>query len=296
MESWRPRSEKWLLLAPALLILSAITLWPLAQTLWLSFTDAEITAVKQPIHWIGFDNYVYALTDPDFQDALSRTLYFTIVSVGLETVIGVAVALLLNLEFKGRTFARMLIVLPWALPNIVNAMMWRLIYHPEYGALNALLVQTGILSDYRSWLGEPGLALHMVIFADVWKNFPLIAFVALAALQTIPRELFEAARVEGAGAWHQFKAIVLSAIIGPVLVIVILRTVEAFRVFDIIYVMTRGGPADSTKTASFFVYQEYFSYLRAGSGASYAAIVAAISAVLIAIYLGAVRRQAKAAA
>lgn len=291
MERWRSRSEKWLLLAPALLLLSVVTLYPLVKTAWLSFTDAEITAIKEPVHWIGFDNYVYALTDSDFRDALVRTLYFTVVSVGIETIFGVAVALLLNMEFKGRTLARTLIVLPWAVPNIVNAMMWRLIFHPEYGALNALLTQLGILGAYRSWLGSPGTALNMVILADVWKNFPLITFVALAALQTIPQELFQAARIEGARAWAQFRAIVLPAILGPVLVIVVLRTIEAFRVFDLIYVMTRGGPADATKTASFFVYQEYFSYMRAGSGASYAVIVALISAVMIAVYLASVRRQ-----
>lgn len=293
MESWRPKSEKWLLLAPALLILSALTVAPLARTVWLSFTDAQITAMKQPVHWIGLENYVYALTDPDFVASLGRTLYFTVVSVGLETAIGVAVALLLNQEFRGRTLVRTLLVLPWAVPNIVNAMMWRLIFHPEYGAFNAALTQLGILSHYQSWLGRPDLAMTMVIVADVWKNFPLVAFMTLATLQTIPGQLFEAARVEGAGAVRRFRAVTLPWITGPLLVVVILRTIDAFRIFDLIYVMTRGGPADSTKTASFFVYEQYFSYLEAGSGASYAMVVAVISAVMIALYLAAVRRQAR---
>jgi multiple sugar transport system permease protein len=284
MESWRQRGERWLLLAPALLILSAVTVSPLLQTVWLSFTDKQITSRRQAVNWIGFENYFYTLTDPDFHDSLWRTLYFTIASVSLETVIAVAVALLLNIEFRGRNILRTLIILPWAIPTIVNAIMWRLIFHPEYGSLNAALTQLGIIDAYRSWLGDPNTAMTMIVLADVWKNYPLIAFVVLAALQTIPKELFDAAKVEGASAWQRFRRIILPGILGPLLVVVVLRTIEAFRVFDIVYVMTRGGPADATKTASFFVYQEYFAYLRAGSGATYAVVVALISAALIAIY------------
>lgn len=293
MKSWCQKKESWLLLAPALLILAVITFTPLLRTIWLSFTDAEITALAQKVSWIGLENYVYALTDPDFREALGRTLYFTIVSVGAETLLGVGVALLLNQQFYGRTLLRTLIILPWAVPTIVNAMMWRIIFHPDYGSLNALLTQLGIIDSYRSWLGSPDIAMNMIILADVWKNYPIIAFVVLAALHTIPKDLFDAAKVEGASAWHRFWAITLPGIMGPLLVIVILRTIEAFRVFDIVYVMTRGGPADSTKTVSFYVYQEYFAYLRTGSGASYAILVAVISAIMIMIYCNAVRKQQK---
>lgn len=290
-QSWRHKRETWVLLAPALSVLAVVTFLPLFQTIWLSFTNAEITALEQPVEWIGLDNYLWALTDPDFLDALWRTLYFTITSVGLETVLGIAIALLLNLEFRGRTLIRTLIILPWAVPNIVNAMMWRLIFHPDYGSFNAALTQLGITNAYHSWLGNPDIAMDMVVLADVWKNYPIVAFVVLAALQTIPHELFGAAKVEGAGAWARFRFITMPGIIGPLLVIVILRTIEAFRVFDIVYVMTRGGPADSTKTVSFYVYQEYFSYLRSGSGASYAVLVAVISAIMITMYFQAIRNQ-----
>lgn len=291
MKSWCQKKEMWLLLAPALLILGAITFTPLIKTIGLSFTDAEITALDTPVTWIGLDNYIYALTDPDFRESIGRTLYFTLVSVGLETILGVGVALLLNLNFHGRTLLRTLIILPWAVPTIVNAMMWRIIFHPDYGSLNALLTRLGILDSYQSWLGSPELAMNMIICADVWKNYPIIAFVVLAALHTIPKDLFDAAKVEGANGWHQFWSIILPGIMGPLLVIVILRTIEAFRVFDIVYIMTRGGPADSTKTASFFVYQEYFAYLRSGSGASYAILVAVISAMMIAVYFNAIKSQ-----
>ena len=289
MESWRQKRERWLLLAPALIILSAVTVSPLLQTAWLSFTDKQITSRSETVSWIGLENYSYALTDPDFHSALWRTLYFTVVSVGLETVIAIVVALFLDLNFRGRNILRTLIILPWAMPTIVNATMWRLIFHPEYGALNAALTQLGLADSYRSWLGDAHTAMNMIILADVWKNYPLIAFVVLAALQTIPTDLFEAAKVDGANAWQRFWTIILPSILGPLLVVVVLRTIEAFRVFDIVYVMTRGGPADATKTASFFVYQEIFAYMRAGSGASYAVVVMAISGLMIAVYFGLLR-------
>lgn len=289
MEGRRQQREAWLLLAPALIILAIVTVWPLARTVWLSFTDAKITALKDPVHWIGVENYSWTLTDPYFLKALVRTVYFTVVSVGLETVIAVAVALLLNLDFHGRNVLRALIILPWAIPTIVNAIMWKLIFHPEYGSLNAALTQLGLAGAYQSWLGDVDTAMNMIVLADVWKNYPLIAFVALAALQTIPSEFYDAARMDGANAWQRFARITLPGILGPLMVVVVLRTIESFRVFDIIYVMTRGGPADATKTASFFVYQEIFTYLRAGSGAAYAVVVALISALMIALYFGALR-------
>ncbi|NRA14259.1 MAG: sugar ABC transporter permease [Oceanospirillaceae bacterium] len=285
------KQQKWLLLAPALTVLALISFVPFVQTLWLSFSDSEISALPTVVSFIGLENYIYALTDPDFIDSLGRTLYFTFVSVGAEVILGVAVALLLNQQFKGRTLMRALIILPWAIPTIVNAVTWRLIYNPEYGALNSLLMQLGIIGEYQSWLGNPDVAMNMVILADVWKNFPLVAYVALAALQTVPMDMLNAARLEGANAWRRFFKITLPWIIGPLLVIIVLRSVEAFRVFDIIYVMTRGGPANQTKTASFYVYQEYFSYLRSGSGSSYAIIVALISIILIFGYYKAAKRQ-----
>lgn len=296
MESRRQKREGWLLLAPALIILTAITVSPLLQTVWLSFTDKEITSRPQAVNWIGLENYSWTLTDPDFQEALGRTFYFTVVSVGLETVIAVAVALLLNLEFHGRNVLRTLIILPWAMPTIVNAIMWKLIFHPEYGAANAALTQIGLADSYRSWLGDPDTAMNMIIVADAWKNYGLIAFVVLAALQTIPKELFEAAKVDGAGPWRRFGSIILPGILGPLLVVIVLRTIESFRVFDIVYVMTRGGPADATKTASFFVYQEIFAYLRAGSGAAYAVVVALISASMIVAYFALLRSVERRAA
>jgi multiple sugar transport system permease protein len=286
--------QAWALLLPLLIIIAAVTGYPLLNTIRLSFTDATLTGRHVAEHWVGIENFAYVFSDPDFAAAFGRTLYFSFASVGAEIVLGVLVALLLNREFAGRSLVRALLVLPWALPTIVNAMMWRLIYNPEFGSLNALLSQLGLIGSYRSWLGEPGTAMNMVVIADIWKNYPLVALIVLAALQTIPRELYEAAAIDGAGLWVKFWKVTFPGILGPLTVALILRMIEAFKVFDIVYLMTRGGPADATKTVSFFVYQESFAYLRAGSGASYAVTVALTSAVMIAAYIMLLRRQGSA--
>lgn len=281
----REQRQAWVLLAPMLLVMLLLTAWPLLRTIWLSFTDAALIGSGEAPVWTGMDNYLYALGDPDFRASIWRTLYFTVVSVSIEGVIGVLVALLLNQKFVGRNVLRVLVILPWALPTIVNAMMWRLNFNPDYGSINALLTQLGILDGYRSWLGSPDAALNAVMFADIWKNYPLVTLLVLAALQSIPDDLFEAARLDGASAWRRFRAITFPAIVAPLGVALVLRTIDAFKIFDIIYVMTRGGPVDSTKTLSFFVYQESFSYLRAGSGAAYAILMTLMCALLITIYL-----------
>ncbi|NYS31013.1 MULTISPECIES: carbohydrate ABC transporter permease [unclassified Pantoea] len=281
----REQRQAWVLLAPMLLVMLLLTAWPLLRTIWLSFTDAALIGSGETPAWIGLENYLYALSDPDFRASIWRTLYFTLVSVTVEGIIGVLVALLLNQKFIGRNVLRVLVILPWALPTIVNAMMWRLNFNPDYGSINALLSQIGFIDGYRSWLGSPDSALNAVMFADIWKNYPLVTLLVLAALQSIPEDLFEAARLDGASAWRRFRAITFPAIVAPLGVALVLRTIDAFKIFDIIYVMTRGGPVDSTKTLSFFVYQESFSYLRAGSGAAYAILMTLMCALLITLYL-----------
>nr|WP_154325433.1 sugar ABC transporter permease [Pantoea sp. 201603H] len=287
----REHRQAWVLLAPMLVVMFLLTAWPLVRTIWLSFTDAALIGSGDSPLYVGLENYLYALTDPDFRASILRTLYFTVVSVAIEGVIGVLVALLLNQRFYGRNILRVLVILPWALPTIVNAMMWRLNFNPDYGSINAMLTQMGIIDGYRSWLGSPDSALNAVMLADIWKNYPLVTLLVLAALQSIPDDLFEAARLDGASAWRRFRAITFPAIVAPLSVALVLRTIDAFKIFDIIYVMTRGGPVDSTKTLSFFVYQESFSYLRAGSGAAYAVLMTLMCAVLIAIYMAMLLRQ-----
>jgi len=293
----KPRETRvaWAMLAPALLIIALIVGYPLLRTLFLSFTDARLTALNLSPHGVGLQNYLGALENPTFLASIGRTTYFVLLNIGLELVLGVLVALLLNQTFRGRAWVRALLIVPLALPTVVNAIMWRWIYNPEFGALNALLTQTGLLESYRSWLGDPSSVMNAIIVADVWKNYPIVALVALAALQLIPKELYEAANVDGAGLWTRFWRITWPGILPALMVVLVLRTIEAVKVFDIVYVMTRGGPADSTRTVSFDVYQEGISYLRVGSGAAYAFLVVAVTGVLIALYIGLLRRQERAA-
>ncbi|MEZ0000387.1 carbohydrate ABC transporter permease [Sinorhizobium fredii] len=283
-------TRAWLLMLPLLVVMVSVIGWPLVDTVRLSFTDAKLVGTAGS--FVGIDNYERMLTGSNFQRALVTTTWFAVVSVAAEMVLGVLAALLLNQRFRGRAALRALMILPWALPTVVNATLWRLIYNPEYGALNAALTQLGLIDSYRSWLGEPGSALTALVIADCWKNFPLVALIALAALQAVPRDITAAALVDGAGPFNRFRFVVMPYLAGPLLVALVLRTIEAFKVFDIIWVMTRGGPANSTRTLSILVYQEAFSFQRAGSGASLALIVTLLVTVLAAAYAALLRRAA----
>jgi multiple sugar transport system permease protein len=278
---------------PLLALMVAVIGWPLADTVYVSFTDARLIGTQG--QFVGLDNYQRAIAGLPFRAALLITAIFALVSVGIELVLGVLAALLLDQEFRGRTLLRAMMILPWALPTIVNATLWRLIYNPEYGALNALLTQFGILSSYRSWLGEPSSAMASLIVADAWKNFPLVALIGLAALQAVPKDIKAAALVDGAGAVAWFRFVLWPYLAGPLMVALVLRTIEAFKVFDIIWVMTRGGPANTTRSLSILVYQEAFSFQRAGSGASLALMVTLIITVLAVFYIAAIRRSTVAA-
>ncbi|OWK19099.1 hypothetical protein AJ88_48500 [Mesorhizobium amorphae CCBAU 01583] len=281
-------TRAWLLMLPLLVVMVAVIGWPLVDTVGLSFTDAKLVGTAG--NFVGIDNYTKMLSSSNFSRTLVTTTWFAVASVAIEMVIGVLAALLLNQEFRGRTFLRALMILPWALPTVVNATLWRLIYNPEYGALNAALTQLHLIDAYRSWLGEPGTALAALIIADCWKNFPLVALIALAALQAVPRDITAASLVDGAGPFARFRFVILPYLAGPLMVALVLRTIEAFKVFDIIWVMTRGGPANSTRTLSILVYQEAFSFQRAGSGASLALIVTLLVTVLALAYAALVKR------
>ena len=287
-------TRAWLLMLPLLIVMVAVIGWPLADTVRLSFTDARLVGTSG--HFVGVDNYARMLASSNFRSTLTTTALFAVISVAAEMVLGVAAALLLNQNFHGRAIVRALMILPWALPTVVNATLWRLIYNPEYGALNAALTQLGLIDGYRSWLGEPATALAAIIVADCWKNFPLVALIALAALQAVPREMNAAALVDGAGPLARFRFVILPYLAGPLMVALVLRTIEAFKVFDIIWVMTRGGPANSTRTLSILVYQEAFSFQRAGSGASLALIVTLLITVLAVAYGVMIRKAAGSAA
>lgn len=278
-------------LIPALLVTFGVILVPLLQALWISFQRYTLTIPGRP--FIGLANYVVALSDPVFWQAMGRTLYFTLVSTGLEMSLGMLIALLLNERFAGRGLLRGLLLIPWALPTIVNGMMWRWIDHPDYGALNALLTQIGLIDKYHAWLSTPWSAMNMVILADVWKMTPLVAMLLLANLQTIPGELYEASSIDGAGAFGRFWHVTIPSIRAGILVSLVLRTIEAFKVFDLIFIMTRSGPANGTQTVAYYAYTEAFTSLQFGKGAALSYLIAIFIVILAFIYFRLIREDAQ---
>jgi ABC-type sugar transport system permease subunit len=279
----------WLLL-PALLAVFGIILYPLFRTLLISLFDVQ-SAVAVETPFVGFGNYLEALKSSGFWASLGRTLYFTIVSTTIELVFGMAIAYLLNANFHGRWIVRALVILPWALPTIVNAAMWKGIYNAQYGALNGALTQFGLIDHYHAWLADPFLALNLVIVADAWKTTPLVAIFLLAGLTAIPKELGEAAKVDRAGTVRIFFTVTLPLLIPSIALVLVLRTVEAVKAFDIIYAMTRGGPANGTETISYFTYVTAFSDQNYGLGSAIAFIVLIVILILTTVYLRLLRRS-----
>lgn len=280
-----------LLLLPAALVVFGVVLYPAGRALVISFYDVN-SPLPGAYPFVGLRNYGQVLADHRLWAAGEHTLYFTLVSTALELVLGLGLAQLLAAPLRLRWLFRAIVILPWALPTIVNGAMWRWIFNAQYGVANALLTQLHLQDEYRSWLGtSPFLALNVVILADVWKNTPLVAFFLLAGLLTIPRELHEAAWVDGAGPVRTFFRITLPLLLPNVALVLVLRTIEAFKVFDIVYVMTGGGPASGTQTVTFFTYLQAFSAQRFSAGAALAYLTVLTILGLALVYLRLLRQR-----
>jgi ABC-type sugar transport system permease subunit len=288
----RARGEGWFALAlllPAALVVFGVVLYPVVRTFVVSLFDVD-SPLAGSYPFVGLDNYVRVFKDSAFYAVLGHTMYFTLLSTLLELAFGIAVALLLNAPLKARWLWRSIVVLPWALPTIVNGALWRWIYNGQYGALNGLLSTLGISDEPTQWLGSPFLALNMVIIADVWKNTSIVVFFILAGLQTIPDDVYEAARMDGASAWRAFWRITFPLLAPSIAVVLILRTIEAFKVFDIIYVMTGGGPASGTQTVAFYTYLQAFSNQLFGYGAALAYLIVLAVFAMAMLYLRILRQ------
>jgi multiple sugar transport system permease protein len=270
------REHPGLFLAPAAVTLGAVALFPALAVLWLSLE--ERSPLLAAARFVGFDNYTRLIADARFWNALANTVYFSALSVALEVLLGLLIALLLARAFRGRALLYSIILLPWAIPTVVSARLWEWLYNADYGVLNYLL------GTHVNWLGSPGWALHAAILMDVWKATPFVALLLIAGLQTIPRELYQAAALDGAGAWTTFRRITLPLLVPLLLVVLVFRTIDAFRVFDAIYVLTGGGPANSTETVSIYAYRVLFQALEFGYGSAVAVSVLAVVALLTATY------------
>ena len=277
------------LLLPAAVVVFGVVLYPVVRTFVISLFDVD-SPLAGSYPFVGLANYTRVFKDSAFYAVLGHTMYFTLLSTFLELAFGIAVALLLNAPLKARWLWRSIVVLPWALPTIVNGALWRWIYNGQYGALNGLLSTLGISDTQHQWLGSPFLALNMVILADVWKNTSIVVFFILAGLQTIPEDVYEAARIDGASAWRAFWRITMPLLAPSIAVVLILRTIEAFKVFDIIYVMTGGGPASGTQTVAFYTYLQAFSNQLFGYGAALAYLIVLAVFAMAMVYLRILRQ------
>lgn len=272
------------LILPSFLIILGISLQPILTTLYLSLFEVP-RGINLQNTFVGLGNYISLLGEPIFWATIGRTFYFTAVSVGIELVLGLAIAQLIHAHPPGWKFLRTSLIIPWAVPTIVNGTMWRWIYNADYGALNGLLLQLGLIDKYVPWLTKPDMAMNLVILADIWHSVPFIALILQAALATLPADLEEAASVDGATALQYFWFIRLPLLRPAILVALIIRTVEAFRAFDIIYVITNGGPANGTVTISFLTYLETFSFGHAGRGSALSFLISLFTLTLAFIYI-----------
>ena len=282
-----------ILLAPATIIIALVTVYPFLRSFWISLHKWNLTRVKEGHPFVGFDNYLQTFKDPLFIESLKVTLVFVLAAVILEILLAIGIALMLNRPFRGQWLVRMLALLPWAIPSVVNGIMWKWILNPSYGSLNGLLYSLGIIDKYIIWLGDPKLALGTVVIADVWKETPFIMLLILAALQTIPRDLYEAAWVDGSTAIQSFFNITLPLIRPTLFVAVALRTIWALKSFDLIYTLTAGGPSNGTTVVGYYTYLKSFVSLQLGRGAAVAYIMTFAVLVLIILYQRALYREVR---
>jgi multiple sugar transport system permease protein len=281
-----PRSldlAPWLLILPLLISLGSVSVYPIVNGVWLSLTNTSL--VTQEDAFVGLANYRMLLGDDAFWNAWGHTVLFTAVSTALETVLGLGMALLLYEPFVGRSLVRAAMLVPWAMPTVVTSKMFGWLFDGQHGLINYLLKSVGLIDGNVNWYGSVDHALNTIIIADVWKTTPFMALLLLAGLQTVPRSLTEAAKMDGASAWRIFWHVRLPLLLPTLLIAGMFRALDAFRIFDLVYVLTGGGPADSTETLSTLSYKVLFSTLQFGYGSALSTAMF-ITETLIAIGFG----------
>ena len=273
----RDARTAWLLMTPALATLAVVTLFPIAWTFWesLHVHDLRMPWLGRP--FVGLQNYADAFADARFRTAALHSGLFAVGSVTLEIVCGLALALLLDLPSRARGALRVAALLPWAVPTVVGALVWRFIFEGQTGLANAALIDLGVLDAPRSWLTDPHAAWIPIVIADVWKMTPFVALLLLAGLQQIDPAVYEAARMDGAGPWRCFREITLPLLRPALLVAVLFRFLDAFRVFDSIFVLTAGGPGTATEPISLYAFAQLLRNLRFGFGSALSMILFAVT-------------------
>lgn len=286
-KEWSAVATRNMMLAPALLLIFVLAAYPLLYNLYISFFNLNMITGEREL--VGLQNYINVFTSREFFNSLRVTFRFVVFSLAIQVPLGVLIALLLNQEFYGRWILRSLILMPWTVPTLVNATLWDWIYNVHYGALNRLLLQFNIIDSPIVWFANTDRALAMVVLADTWRMLPLYVLMFLASLQTIPATQMEAATIDGAGALKRFFYVTIPLIKPMLMVVLVIRTMQALRVFEIIFVLTRGGPANSTMVISYFIYTQSFSFMRFSFGSALAMVVALLSVVIAVVYVKVLR-------
>ncbi len=273
------------MLLPALLIVGFVAFFPLGRTIYQSFTDEQF--LGGTAHWIGLKNYRNLIDDADFRNAIVVTAKFTLITVSFEFVLGMIIALVVNSSFKGRGVMRAVMLVPWAIPTVVSAQMWKWMYDDVFGVINDLLLKVHLISHPIAWISDPKTSLASVCAVDIWKTTPFVALLLLAGLQVIPRDLYEAAEVDGASKWQQFWRVTMPLLRPAILVALIFRTLDALRVFDIFYVFFGNRP--DTQTMAIYDQSTIVSTGDVGYGAAISVGIFLIIGVFVAIYVTVMR-------
>ncbi len=274
--------EKWIgwgLLAPALILVAGVAIYPVLRTIGLSFFSQNLATELKPV-FAGLLNYERLLADAHFWETVGRTLIFTGLAVGAELILGLAAALALHHSPVGRGLARTAALVPWVLPTSALALGWIWIFNDQFGVVNDLLQGAGVIKEPVVWLGRPGSAFTALVLADVWKTTPFITILLLAGLQTIPGQLYEAAAIDGASRVRQFFAITLPLLRPTIFVAVLFRALQSFGIFDLVYVMTGGGPGGATETVALYTYRNFMRYLDFGYASALLVVTAGVMAVM----------------
>ena len=272
------RFEPAVYIAPAFIVLIIILVYPLGYALWLSVHQWLMRSFKQGVPFIGLDNYIQLFSNPDFLNSIKTTFTFVFLAVGIEFILGIGLALLLNQELKGRGLFRSMILLPMMCTNVVIGLMWRLLLNYQYGLVNYYLGQLGF--GPIEWLSSPKVAMVSVIMVDVWNTTSFVALMLLAGLQSLPDEPFEAAKIDGASGMQTFYYLTLPLLKPVILVALLWRFIDTFRIFDVIYLLTAGGPARVTETVSIYIYRYGFQSFNLGIAAASSFIMLLIMLII----------------
>ena len=266
----------YLMLLPSVLLIAALIVYPVVNTIYQSFFEIRTQTAALGARFTGLDNYVKAINDTHFRDTLVWTLLFTGVSVGIELVIGMGLALLMKPKMPGQGLIRTAVLIPWAIPTVVAGIIWTQFFS-QNGMINYILQTIHLIEEPLSWLGNQWLAKLSILIADIWKNTPYMSLLLLSGLLTISKDYYEAAQIDGATRWKQFTCITVPLIRSTMSVTVLFRIISAMRVYDLIVAMTGGGPAGKTETVSMYAVNTYFTYGNTGYGAALSVLMLLIS-------------------